>query len=54
MVGGTIPFVYRPLPKRPGLSKVRPTKADEYYKKVTDKVAGLIVDTVQKWDVAGL
>lgn len=29
-------------------------KADLYYKKVTDKVAGLIIDTVKKWDMAGL
>jgi creatinine amidohydrolase len=30
------------------------SKADVYYKKVTDKVAGLIIDTVKKWDLAGL
>lgn len=29
-------------------------KADLYYKKVTDKVANLINDTVKKWDLAGL
>lgn len=29
-------------------------KADEYYKKVTDKVAELILDVVRKWDLAGL
>src|SRR5437868_3469966 len=29
-------------------------KADLYYKKVTDKVASLIIDTVKKWDAAGL
>jgi creatinine amidohydrolase len=29
-------------------------KADLYFKKVTDKVAALIVDTVKKWDMAGL
>ncbi|HEV7700688.1 MAG TPA: creatininase family protein [Pyrinomonadaceae bacterium] len=29
-------------------------KADLYYQKVTDKVAGLIIDTVKKWDMAGL
>jgi creatinine amidohydrolase len=29
-------------------------KADLYYKKVTDKVAALILDTVKKWDLAGL
>jgi creatinine amidohydrolase len=29
-------------------------KADLYYQKVTDKVAGLIIETVKKWDMAGL
>jgi creatinine amidohydrolase len=29
-------------------------KADLYYKKVTDKVANLITDTIKKWDAAGL
>lgn len=29
-------------------------KADLYYKKVTEKVAGLINETVKKWDIAGL
>jgi creatinine amidohydrolase len=29
-------------------------KADLYYQKVTDKVANLIIDTVKKWDTAGL
>jgi creatinine amidohydrolase len=29
-------------------------KADLYYKKVTDKVANLIIDTAKKWDAAGL
>jgi creatinine amidohydrolase len=29
-------------------------KADLYYKKVTDKVAALITETVRKWDMAGL
>jgi len=29
-------------------------KADEYYKKVTDKVAALIEEVVRKWDLAGL
>lgn len=29
-------------------------KADLYYKKVTEKVAGLINDTVKKWDMAGI
>jgi creatinine amidohydrolase len=29
-------------------------KADLYYQKVSDKVANLIIDTVKKWDMAGL
>lgn len=29
-------------------------KADIYYKKVTDKIADLIIDTVRKWDMAKL
>jgi creatinine amidohydrolase len=29
-------------------------KADLYYKKVTDKVANLIIETIKKWDLAGL
>ena len=29
-------------------------KADEYYKKVTDKVADLIIEVKRKWDLAGL
>lgn len=29
-------------------------KADEYFQKVTDKVATLITDTIRKWDMAGL
>ena len=29
-------------------------KADEYFQKVTDKVATLIADTIRKWDMAGL
>ena len=29
-------------------------KADLYFKKVTDKVANLIIDIVKKWDLAGL
>ena len=29
-------------------------KADLYYKKVTDKVANLIIDTIKKWDLAGI
>ena len=29
-------------------------KSDLYYRKVTDKVADLIIDTIRKWDAAGL
>jgi creatinine amidohydrolase len=29
-------------------------KADEYYKKVTSKVAALIKDTIKKWNMSGL
>ncbi|MDQ3803640.1 MAG: creatininase family protein [Acidobacteriota bacterium] len=29
-------------------------KADEYFDKVTDKVAALVGDTIRKWDMAGL
>ena len=29
-------------------------KADEYFAKVTEKVAKLILDTRRKWDMAGL
>lgn len=37
-----------------GFPKFDQAKADLYYKKVTDKVANLIVETVRKWDLAGL
>ena len=40
--------------KGQGYPKFDQAKADVYYKKVTDKVAGLIIDTVRKWDLAGL
>jgi creatinine amidohydrolase len=40
--------------KNQGYPKFDQTKADEYYKKVTDKVANLINDVVRKWDMAGL
>ena len=29
-------------------------KAEIYYKKVTDKVASLIIETIRKWDLAGI
>jgi len=40
--------------KGQGYPKFDQAKADLYYKKVTDKVANLIVDVVKKWDLAGL
>ena len=40
--------------KGQGFPKFDQAKADLYYKKVTDKVAALIIDTVKKWDLAGL
>lgn len=40
--------------KGQGYPRFDKVKADLYYKKVTDKVAGLITDTIRKWDLAGL
>jgi creatinine amidohydrolase len=40
--------------KGQGYPKFDQKKADLYYKKVTDKVADLISETVRKWDIAGL
>lgn len=40
--------------KNQGYPKFDQKKADEYYKKVTDKVANLITEIVKKWDLAGL
>lgn len=40
--------------KGQGFPKFDQPKADLYYKKVTDKVANLIIDVVKKWDMAGL
>ncbi len=37
-----------------GYPKFDQKKADEYFNKVNDKVAGLINDVVRKWDMAGL
>ena len=37
-----------------GYPKFDQKKADEYFNKVNDKVAGLINDIVRKWDMAGL
>ena len=40
--------------KGQGYPKFDQKKADEYYKKVTDKVADLIVEIRNKWNLAGL
>jgi creatinine amidohydrolase len=40
--------------KGQGYPKFDQAKADLYYKKVTDKVAALIIDVVQRWNMAGL
>jgi creatinine amidohydrolase len=40
--------------KGQGYPRFDQKKADEYYKKVTDKVANLIVEVVKKWDAAGV
>lgn len=40
--------------KGQGYPKFDQQKADEYYKKVTDKVANLINEIVKKWDLAGV
>lgn len=40
--------------KNQGYPKFDQAKAELYYKKVTDKVANLIIDCVKKWDLAGL
>lgn len=40
--------------KGQGYPKFDQKKADEYYRKVTDKVANLINEVVKKWDMAGL
>jgi creatinine amidohydrolase len=37
-----------------GYPKFDQKKADEYFQKVTDKVATLITETIRKWDMAGL
>jgi creatinine amidohydrolase len=37
-----------------GYPKFDQKKADEYFVKVTDKVAGLITEIIRKWDLAGL
>lgn len=40
--------------KGQGYPKFDKFKADLYYRRVTDKVAALIIDTVKKWEMAGL
>src|SRR6187549_990789 len=40
--------------KGQGYPKFDQKKADEYYKKVTDKVADLIIEVRKKWNLAGL
>lgn len=40
--------------KGQGFPRFDQSKADLYYKKVTDKVANLIIEVVKKWDLAGL
>lgn len=40
--------------KGQGYPKFDQAKANEYYKKVTDKVADLIIDVKKKWEMAGL
>jgi creatinine amidohydrolase len=40
--------------KGQGYPKFDQKLADEYYRRVTDKVAGHIVEIVRKWDLAGL
>ena len=40
--------------KGQGYPKFDQAKADLYYRKVTDKVANLIIVTIKKWDMAGL
>lgn len=40
--------------KGQGYPKFDQAKADEYYKKVTDKVASFVGEIIKKWDLAGL
>jgi len=40
--------------KGQGYPKFDQAKADEYYKKVTDKVANFVNEIIKKWDIAGL
>ena len=40
--------------KGQGYPRFDQKKADEYYIKVTNKVAELVIEIVRKWDMAGL
>ncbi len=40
--------------KGQGYPKFDKSKADEYYRKVTDKVANFVNETIRKWDMAGV
>jgi len=40
--------------KGQGYPRFDQPKADLYYKKVTDKISNLIIETVRKWDMAGV
>ena len=40
--------------KNQGYPKFDQKKAEEYYRKVTDKVADLVIEVKRKWDMAGL
>jgi creatinine amidohydrolase len=37
-----------------GYPKFDPVKAKSYFMKVNDKIAGLIQETIRKWDMAGV
>ena len=37
-----------------GYPRFEQAKANDYFRRVTDKVAGLIEDVVKKWDMAGV
>ena len=40
--------------KGQGYPKFDQAKADEYYRKVTDKVANFVNEIIRKWDLAGV
>ena len=37
-----------------GYPKFDPVKAKSYFTKVNEKIAGLIQETIRKWDLAGV